>query len=274
MQRFFFGRGGDQPRHGRGRGRGKGAGRWRRRPGGVNASAPARANSSGAGPLRAAASGTVAREVIHVCFLALGPPKQMDASVSIIRNIEAVSGTSASASASAMRVQYHLLVDRKVAQLRAQLRSRNAWHGLPIDRVSLRSVVDIPRDAKQLHHRLAETATGPGGIYLYKPLLHLVFPREVERLIVLDTDIFLFDDLSRLHDHFRRFRQPQMIGLATEQCPSYKEVPPRSRSPRYGRDCIAERIPTAPGAQARGRRLQRRRAAARPPAYAGVEAVR
>lgn len=56
----------------------------------------------------------------------------------------------------------------------------------------------IPKRAKQLHRKLASSATGPGGIYLYKPLLHLLLPSWVSHLIVLDTDLFLFADIAQL----------------------------------------------------------------------------
>jgi hypothetical protein len=36
------------------------------------------------------------------------------------------------------------------------------------------------------------SATGPGPIYLWKPLFHLVLPRDIRRVIVLDTDLFFF----------------------------------------------------------------------------------
>ena len=75
-----------------------------------------------------------------------------------------------------------------------------------------------------LYRDLAATATGPGSIYLYKPLLHLFLPNAIARVVVLDTDIFLFSDLALLHGHFADFDARQLIGLAVEQCPSYNEV--------------------------------------------------
>ena len=40
----------------------------------------------------------------------------------------------------------------------------------------MHTIADIPASVKALFKRLSSTATGPGPIYLYKPLLHLVLP--------------------------------------------------------------------------------------------------
>ena len=106
---------------------------------------------------------------VDVCFLALGPPSQIDYSTSIIRNIEAQSARRGT-------VRYHLLVDRSPSHLRAQMHVRAAWRGVPKRRVFMHTVSDISADAKALYRALSRTATGPGPIYLYKPLLHLVRP--------------------------------------------------------------------------------------------------
>ena len=153
--------------------------------------------------------------MIDVCFLALGPPTQIDFSVSIIRNIEAHSS---------LPVRYHLLVDRPRKELRAQMHARAAWKGVPKRMVSLHSVKRLGVATKALYKGLASTATGPGPIYLYKPLLHLVLPASLSKVIVLDTDLFVFGDVAALWAHFATFTPQQMIGVAAEQCPSYQEV--------------------------------------------------
>lgn len=156
------------------------------------------------------------RVPVDVCFLAIGAPTQIDMSVSIIRNIEAQSVNST--------VSYHLLVDKSPSELRQEMQQRAVWRGLPIDRVHLHTVADIPRKVRDLYRRLSHSATGPGPIYLYKPLLHLVLPKSISRVIVLDTDLFLFEDLLGLWREFDRFRPGELLGVAAEQCPSYQEV--------------------------------------------------
>ena len=114
------------------------------------------------------------RTVVDVCFLALGKPTQIDFSTSIIRNIEAQAINSTA--------RYHLLVDQSVRELRRDMQTRAAWRGVPRRRVFLHSVTDIPPHASALYRRLCRHATGPGPIYLYKPLLHLVLPASVSRI--------------------------------------------------------------------------------------------
>ena len=155
--------------------------------------------------------------MVDVCFLALGPSTQIDYSTSIIRNIEAQSARRGS-------VRYHLLVDRSPSHLRAQMHLREAWRGVPKRRVFMHTVADISADAKALYRALSRTATGPGPIYLYKPLLHLVLPTWLSHVIVLDTDLFLFSDIAGLWEEFAHFEPTQLLGLAAEQCPSYQEV--------------------------------------------------
>ena len=155
--------------------------------------------------------------MVEVCFLAMGKPTQVDYAVSIIRNIEAHAAND---------VRYHMLVDKPTAPLEAQMRERAVWRGLPMDRVRLQSVVDISASAKKMYKALSATATGPGGLYLYKPLLHLVLPRTVPRVIVLDTDLFVFASLRGLWDLFGRFDTPQLIGLAQAH-------PPHTRLPTH-----------------------------------------
>ena len=173
---------------------------------------------------------------MDVCFLALGAARQMDASTSIIRNIEAQTSK---------RVRYHLLVDKPRAQLHAQMQSSvTAWRGVPKSKLHLHSVRRLSPETKALYDgghfwfrllersmylivltrarykRLASSATGPGPIYLYKPLLHLVLPRWLEKVIVLDTDIFLFSDIAQLWAAFARFGPSELIGVAEEQAPA------------------------------------------------------
>ena len=154
---------------------------------------------------------------VEVCFLALGKPTQIDYSTTIIRNIEAQSTTRGS-------VRYHLLVDQSPTLLRAQMHVRPKWFGVPKRRVFMHTIADIPASVKALFKRLSSTATGPGPIYLYKPLLHLVLPSWLSHVIVLDTDLFLFSDISGLWAEFARFKKNELLGVAAEQCPSYQEV--------------------------------------------------
>ena len=155
--------------------------------------------------------------MVDICFLALGASTQIDFSTSIIRNIEAQSARRYS-------VRYHLLVDQSPTMLRTQMHTREKWRGVPKRRVFLHSVKDIPREAQQLYRALSRTATGPGPIYLYKPLLHLVLPTWLSHVIVLDTDLFVFSDVRELWQEFARFGPRELLGLAVEQCPSYLEV--------------------------------------------------
>ena len=57
---------------------------------------------------------------------------------------------------------------------------------------------------------------------LYRCFDHQTYPSK--ELIVLDTDLFLFSDVAGLWAEFAHFGTSELIGVATEQCPSYQEV--------------------------------------------------
>ena len=135
---------------------------------------------------------------IDVCFLALGKSSQIDYSTTIIRNIEAQSPRRS-------RMRYHLLVDQPTQALREAMHTRRKWRGVPKRRVFLHTIASISTAARTLYRQLSRTATGPGPIYLYKPLLHLVLPTWIQRVLVLDTDLFLFSDIAGLWAEFDRF---------------------------------------------------------------------
>ena len=193
-------------------------------------------------------------KMVEVCFLAMGKPTQVDYAVSIIRNIEAHAAND---------VRYHMLVDKPPAPLEAQMRERSVWRGLPMERIRLQSVVDISESAKTMYKALSATATGPGGLYLYKPLLHLVLPRTVPRVIVLDTDLFVFASLRGLWDLFGRFDTPQLIGLAQARpphtCPPMPPThpPARRRTPAASCACSQHRPAALVPGRSNARRTKR-----------------
>ena len=114
---------------------------------------------------------------------------------------------------------------------------RPKWRGVPKRRVFLHTISDISYDAKILYAKLSRTATGPGPIYLYKPLLHLVLPTWLSHVIVLDTDLFFFSDIRGLWEEFRHFGPTELLGemrmdpLQPLPCQPMGAVDPHPASP-------------------------------------------
>ena len=77
----------------------------------------------------------------------------------------------------------------------------------------------MPADAQKLHRGFANVTHGPGGIYMWKPLLHYLLP--LDKAIVLDSDVALIHDLAGLWRQFLRFGNETVAGLALEQAPFY-----------------------------------------------------
>ena len=88
---------------------------------------------------------------------------------------------------------------------------------LPGFRVTL---LKLPPLARCLYDGMKRLSHGPGPQYLYKPLLHHVMPREVERLILLDTDIVMVRDVRELFAEFGRFGT-SVLGVGNEQSNLY-----------------------------------------------------
>jgi hypothetical protein len=81
----------------------------------------------------------------------------------------------------------------------------------------------LPPRARCIHRNLVRLSHGPGPQYLYKPLLHWVLPQDVERLIVLDTDVVMIRGIEELWAEFDHFGGA-MLGVAKEQSNLYRCV--------------------------------------------------
>lgn len=59
---------------------------------------------------------------------------------------------------------------------------------------------------------------------MYKPLMHLLLPRWVPRVILLDSDLFMFADVVHLWRVFETFGPQVLAGFAEEQSPWNRKV--------------------------------------------------
>lgn len=118
-------------------------------------------------------------------------------------------------------IRYHIIADQAADRLQRLLRkqSRAPWF--------VSSTLAAPASVRQLHRRLCNRGSvGTNSrLYLWKPLAHLLLPTWVPRVILLDSDIFFFDDVAQLWHLFEGMRSHgQWIGLAAEQSPWNSEV--------------------------------------------------
>ena len=81
--------------------------------------------------------------------------------------------------------------------------------------------LSLPPAAKCLYDGMARLAHGPGPQYLYKPLLHWVMPKDVRKLILLDTDVIVVRDIARLYAQFGAFGTA-VVAIANEQSLLYQ----------------------------------------------------
>ena len=111
---------------------------------------------------------------------------------------------------------------RKAAAL-CNVSARVRFHALlkhpmkiPDFRVTL---LQLPKPAQCLYDGMRRISHGPGPQYLYKPLLHRVLP-DVERLILLDTDVVMVRDVRELYAEFDNFGTA-VLGVGNEQSNLY-----------------------------------------------------
>mmetsp|Transcript_32643 Transcript_32643/g.85348 ORF Transcript_32643/g.85348 Transcript_32643/m.85348 type:complete len:272 (+) Transcript_32643:3-818(+) len=102
--------------------------------------------------------------------------------------------------------------------------SRVRFHALlayprPIEGMRV-TPLTLPPAASCIHRNLCRLSHGPGPQYLYKPLLHWAFPRDVRRVIVLDTDVVVVRDIAELWAEFDHFGSA-LVGIANEQSNLY-----------------------------------------------------
>lgn len=77
--------------------------------------------------------------------------------------------------------------------------------------------------AQCLFAGLNRLSHGPGRYYVWKPLMHLLLPASVDRLLLLDTDVVIIRPLSELWAVFAQFSPTAVIGIAPEQSNMYEE---------------------------------------------------
>jgi hypothetical protein len=104
------------------------------------------------------------------------------------------------------RVRFHALLKRRIDPSQ-----------LPGFRITQ---LKLPPVAQCLYDGMKRLSHGPGPQYLYKPLLHHVMPPDVERLILLDTDIVMVRDVRELFAEFGQFGTA-VLGVGNEQSNLY-----------------------------------------------------
>lgn len=82
-------------------------------------------------------------------------------------------------------------------------------------------ISDMPRDAQQEHKNLSRGKPHGATVFLWKPLLYRLVL--LDKVIVLDLDIVMLDSvgISRLWAEFDSFGPNQVLGIASEQGPTY-----------------------------------------------------
>jgi hypothetical protein len=84
---------------------------------------------------------------------------------------------------------------------------------------------NLPRPARCLHEGLRRLATGPGRMYLVKPLLHLILPATIRKLVLIDTDIVIVRPVAGLWAQFERFGSGAVVGMSYD---FHERFPPKS----------------------------------------------
>jgi hypothetical protein len=78
--------------------------------------------------------------------------------------------------------------------------------------------------AQCLVEALRRLCHGPGGNFVWKPLVHLLLPASIDRLLLLDTDVVVIRPLSQLWAMFADFGPEAVVGVGPEQSNLYEQT--------------------------------------------------
>ena len=61
-------------------------------------------------------------------------------------------------------------------------------------------------------------------LFYMLPFYHLVFPKNLKRLLFLDTYLNIQTDLYEVYSHLRKFSETNIMGVALDQTPHYHNI--------------------------------------------------
>mmetsp|Transcript_127686 Transcript_127686/g.397651 ORF Transcript_127686/g.397651 Transcript_127686/m.397651 type:complete len:420 (-) Transcript_127686:221-1480(-) len=147
-------------------------------------------------------------ETVHIGFLVLGKG-YLGQVMKVILVIQAMTQSA---------VHYHLVVDAESEdEAGKQFTGFMSFLKLPF---SFHKVPDSVKRSVGLHAKTLRF-TARAEVFALKPFMHRILPPAVGRIILLDTDIFVLDDVRALWQLFGDFSGSTLLGLATEQQPTY-----------------------------------------------------
>jgi len=171
-------------------------------------------------PMRTTAGAATRMDVAYLTFGAqLTHADKLANSLRAIHNVEAWSDGG---------IHYHIIVatmrqpPREACEAICSLSPSR--HGDMSDRIHLHTLANLSREAMQLKGRLAKLARGPGKMYLWKNMIHYILPEQLDRVLLLDSDIFIVAEVAQLWSMFDRFGPNQMIGMGLEQNQFYSSL--------------------------------------------------
>jgi hypothetical protein len=150
-------------------------------------------------------------ESIQVGFVAAGNlQKYLETAALLMSNIDAVTNRS---------VHFHVFTDGSSAVV------KNNLVGRPEGTYSVHEFRSMAGRDRRVYDGLASTVEGylseVATLYVYKLMLHRLVPSSLDKLILMDLDMFVISDLGGLWREFERFKQGQLLGMAMEQQPTY-----------------------------------------------------
>jgi hypothetical protein len=148
---------------------------------------------------------------LQVGFIAAGDlSKYLDVGLKLMHNINSVT---------AGRVHFHILTDGRTSAVHKILgaRTRAVY--------SVHEFRDLGTRDKRVYKGLSSTVEGykaeVATLYVYKLMLHRLLPTSVNRLILMDLDMFVLSDMGALWREFDNFSPEHLFGMAIEQQPTY-----------------------------------------------------
>ncbi|EDO37486.1 predicted protein [Nematostella vectensis] len=126
-------------------------------------------------------------------------------------------------------ITFHFIVDKKGTDVVKGIFMRTSGHCTNPD-IVFHDADKLAERLKGIVQVLQRPFSYKKGAYYSDPIfflstaLHKVFPENLTKIIMLDSDLRFRNDINLLFQHFKKFESSNIMGLATEQQPVYRHI--------------------------------------------------
>ncbi|CAL1541060.1 unnamed protein product, partial [Lymnaea stagnalis] len=124
-------------------------------------------------------------------------------------------------------IQFYIAGDSnsfKIAKRLLQKASSDSGFIYPLQKTSMENSVSLK--IKTIHELLsgAKNTKFSDPLFYISIVLHEIMPKSVSKMILLDADLYITSDISKLYSLFDHFQPEQAVGMARDNQPVYRNL--------------------------------------------------